>query len=537
MINEITEAILLARNDSAQLPRIASLAQSIVGLSNADVDELLDRLLDFGDELRQARDSQDDATGDESDPLHFDQLIQPVIHQLVQRELKLAQDEDNPETVWGPSRYQNIQTLYRLTPTQSDLRNHLLRWLAVEGHQDAMQIWTDLICDDPPEHRLGIVLAFSPLLQPGFEPPEGMFSQLINHATSHSQIAPAVFDLFNYFYRNELVDAHPAEQRIEALTELLGLVAGQLGKIEEGDFPAGSNVGQINQLVSDSVALIVALCDTFAQLQHKPAIPKLHQALSLRHRRVQTEAAAALTRLGDDMGKQALIELADQPVARLRALAYAEELGFTSEISLELQGEIAIAESHLAIWLSEPQQMGLAPSNIKFLENREMYWPSYDHPVQCYLFEYSYGSGEQTHTNIGICGPMTHAFAADIRHLESDDMYAAFAGWQTVHNEIYQIALSRVQQTFPNQWRRLIGDLEAEAYDSLEPITAASFFGDIILIANATRDGQTGTSIVDGQSVRWFSHGNEEAPIDWQMAYAIWRGQQMLSSFNESESA
>ena len=324
MINEITEAILLARNDPAQLPRIASLAQSITGLSNDDVDELLDRLLDFGDELRQARDSApDDANETENGRLHFDQLIQPLIDQLVQREMKLAEDKDNPELIWGPARYQNIQNLYRLTPTQSDLRNHLLRWLAVEGHEQAMQIWTDLICDDPPEHRLGIVLAFSPLLQPGFEPPEGMFSQLINHATSHSQIAPAVFDLFNYFYRNELVDTHPAEQRVEALTELLGLVAGQLGKIEEGDFPAGSNVGQINQLVSDSVALIVALCDTFAQLQHKPAIPKLHQALSLRHRRVQTEAAAALTRLGDDMGKQALIELADQPVARLRALAYA----------------------------------------------------------------------------------------------------------------------------------------------------------------------------------------------------------------------
>ena len=447
MINEITEAILLARDDPAQLPRIANLAQSIGGLSNDNVDELLDRLLDFGDELKQARDSQAPEEP-EYGRLHFDQLIQPLVDQLVQREIKLAQDDkDDPELIWGPTRYQNIQSLYRLTPAQSDLRNHLLRWLAVEGHEQAMQIWTDLICDDPPEHRLGIVLAFSPLLQPEFELPDGMLSQLINHAIGHSQIAPAVFDLFNYLYRTGAIEEHPAEQRLGELTNLLGLVAGQLGKIEEGDFPPDSSVRQLNQLVSDSVALIVALCDMFAQLEHEAAIPKIHQALYLRHRRVQTEAAAALTKLGDDFGKQALIELADQPVARLRALAYAEELGFKNEISLELQGEIAIAESHLAIWLSEPEQMGLAPSNIKFLESREMYWPSYDHPVQCYLFEYTYGSGEQTHTNIGICGPMTHAFAADIRHLEMDDVYATFAGWQTVHNEIYQISLSRAEQT------------------------------------------------------------------------------------------
>jgi len=77
MINEITEAILLARDDPAQLPRIASLAQSIAGLSNSDVDELLDRLLDFGDELRQARDSESDSESTvgietENGRLHFD---------------------------------------------------------------------------------------------------------------------------------------------------------------------------------------------------------------------------------------------------------------------------------------------------------------------------------------------------------------------------------------------------------------------------------------------------------------------------------
>ncbi|MDG1873891.1 MAG: hypothetical protein P8J27_08265 [Mariniblastus sp.] len=536
MINEITEAILLAHNDPAQLSRIASLSQSIPKLSNDEVDELLDRLLDFGDELRTARDepvTQNETHGN-ADRVYFDQLLQPVIHQLVEREQKLENEEDR---IWANARFASIQTLYRFAPAQSDMRNHLLRWLAVQGQEEAIQIWTDLVCDDPPEHRLGIVLAFAPLMQAGFGPPEWIFSQLLNHATRHSQIAPAVFDLFNYYFRNERIEIHPAQERVDALTGLLGQVSGQLGQIEEGNFPSNFDANQINQLVSDSVALIVALCDTFAQLEHHPAIPKLHQALSLRHRRVQTESAAALARLGDEMGKHALIELADQPVARLRALAYAEELGFKDEISLELQGEIALAESHLAIWLSESQQMGLAPSNIEFIENREMYWPSYEHPVQCYLFKYLYGSGEQSHSNIGICGPMTHAFAADIQHLEPESIYAAFAGWQTVHNEIFQISLSRAQQAFPNQWRRLTGDLHAEGFDSVEPHTAASFFGEIILISEATKDGEFGTAIVDGQKVTWYAHGNPDAPIDWQMAYAIWRGHQMLTSFNESESA
>lgn len=537
MINEITEAILLAQTDPSQLSRIASLAQSIPGLSNDQVNELLDRLLDFGDELQLTGQAQNQPAQDLTiDPIRIDQLIQPIIHQLVQREINLAAEED-ADREWDETRFHNVQTLYRYTPRESDLRNHLMRWLAVEGSEEAIQIWTDLICDDPPEHRLGIVLAFAPLMQADFEPPAWMLSQLVNQATGHSQIAPAIFDLFNYYYRHGIVETHPAKERVHELTDLLGQLAGQLGKIEEGNFPSELDANQINQLVSDSVALIVALCDTFAQLKYEPAIGKLHQALGLRHRRVQTEAAAALARLGDELGKKTLIELANQPVARLRVLAYAEELDFKNEISLELQGEIAMAESHLAIWLSEPAQMGLAPSNIEFLESRELYWPSFEHPVHCYLFTYSYGSGEQTHSNIGICGPLTHAFAADLQHLNPDDVFAAFAGWQTVHSEIFQVSLQRAQKTFPNDWRRLNANLAAEDFEEVELRTAASFFGELLLIADATNDGQTGTAIVDGQKTSWFSHGNESAPIDWQMAYSIWRGKHLLANFNESESA
>ena len=532
MINEITEAILLAQGDPAQLSRIASLAHNITTLNSADVDELLDRLLDFSDDLEAVEQSR--AFSDGSLPI--DHLIQPVIHQLVQREIDLGTEQDSGED-WSADRFQSIQSLYRLAPRDSDLRNHLLRWLAVRGNEEAIEIWTELICDEPPENRLGILLAFAPLMQSNFSPPDWMLARLVNEATRHSQIAPAVFDLFNYYFRHGQVEIHPAQPRVVELTDLLGQLVGQLGRVEEGNFPQDLNASDINQLVSDSVALIVALCDTFAQLEYEPAIGKLHQALGLRHRRVQTEAAAALTRLGDEQGKQTLIALAEQPVARLRVLAYAEELDFKNEISLELQGEIALAESHLAIWLSEPPQMGLAPSNIEFLESREMYWPSYEHPVQCYLFKYSYGSGQQSHSNIGICGPLTHAFAADLQHLDYSDVYAAFAGWQTVHNEIYQVSAARAEQAFPNDWRRLVGNLNAEGFDEQTICTGASFFGDLVLIAEATREGESGTAIVDSQHATWYSSGNPAAPIDWQMAYSIWRGTQLLNSFNESESA
>jgi hypothetical protein len=399
-----------------------------------------------------------------------------------------------------------------------------------------LELWLDLICSDPPANRLSIGLAFTPLMQANFVPTAEMLDGLLTQATVHSQIAPAVFDLFNHYVRNKKIGKHPAETRLNQLVDLLGQLCGQMGRIEEGKFPEYFQARQINQLVSDSVALIVALCDTFALTNHQAAIPKLYQALHLRHRRVQTEAAAALARLKDDAGKQTLIALAEQPIARLRVLAYAEELGFKQEISLELQGDIALAESQLAIWLSEPDQMGLAPSDLELIDHRKMYWPSYDEPIQCYLFKYSYGRGANSHSNIGLCGPMTYAFAADLRHLPVDEMYAAFAGWQTTHEEIYQMSVARAQQLHPNDFRRLQRCLQDEALENPRIQTVGSFFGELVLVATAIHEGQAGTLIIDNHDSTWFEIGNPEAPIDWRVAYSIWRGRQLLNRFNSNTS-
>jgi hypothetical protein len=529
MINRLIDAILVARDEPSEIPVVANLAQSVTDLGDSEIDDLIRCLSDFGDDLQDS----DETSATAESTVRMDQILQPIIHHLAVREANLSPDDSSP---WSDQRLRSLETLYQLAPAASDLRNHLLRWLGSSRDAAAQELWTELICDDPPEHRLGIVLAFAPLMQPEYVPSKAMLTALSNRATAHSQIAPAVFDLFNYYFRNHRIEKHPAEERTPQLIELLGQLAGQLGRVEEGNIPAKFDARQLNQLVSDSVALIVALCDTFALLKCEAAIPKLHQALQLRHRRVQTEAAAALTRLQDETGVKALIELAEQPVARLRVLAYAEELGFINDISLELQGEIALAESHLAIWLAEPNQMGLAPSDIELIDNREMYWPSYEHPIQCYLFRYSYGKGETAHSNIGICGPLTHAFAADLQHLSIDEIYATFAGWQTVHNEIFQMSPARAKQAFPNDMRRLESALGDEELEDLQIQTVGSFFGELVLAATAHCKGDSGSLIVDSHDSTWFESGNPQAPIDWQMAYAIWRGKQLLAKFNSSES-
>ena len=75
---------------------------------------------------------------------------------------------------------------------------------------------------------------------------------------------------------------------------------------------------------------------------------------------------------------------------------------------------------------------------------KRMYWPGFDEPVECFLFRFAYEVGDGEYTNIGIAGPLCHAFGADLADLPPDDIYAVFAGWQVEHEEIYELDASQL---------------------------------------------------------------------------------------------
>lgn len=533
MIEKLINLIMTASSESEALKAIPRYAADMTKFSDEQVDQLLARFaqLSISDTVTPLPDDEGNWKP------RFDLLI-PITQSLLVRELKEIQNakpDDELGRVWEAARLQNFETLYLAVPPDSQLPNHLLRWLATGHDTGRLELWVQLMGDQPPEDRTGIGLAFAPLMNVEFSPPEWFLDSLIDAPTRHSQVAPAIYDLCNFFYREQLVDQHPALPRLEPLNELLAQLVNNLKQIESGKINPNIDVKAINRQVADSVALIVALCDTFALVDYQPAADSIINAMLLRHRRVQTESAAALARLGYPEGEKALIAMAAAPVSRLRVLAYAEELGFLNKISLELQGEIAVAESQLAIWLSEPQQMGLAPSDIELVDNCEMYWPSYEHPLQCFLFRYSYGKGDNAHSNIGICGPLTHAFAADIRHLSPDDCYALFAGWQTTHQEIFQMSLEQATQLHGSEVRRMQSLLSDQEIEDLQVQTAAGFFGETILIATGKLNGTAGTAVVDQNDVTWVPEGTENAPIDWDLAYALWRGRRLLTTFNHQD--
>jgi hypothetical protein len=264
-------------------------------------------------------------------------------------------------------------------------------------------------------------------------------------------LAAPVLDLANFLTREKFVPRHPAADRADELIALLGEVAQSLSGLEEEPTARGDSLQELSRRVAQGVALAVSLCDALAFIGDRGAIGKLYQALAVRHRRLRTEAAAALARLGEQQGAEELIALASEPIARLRVLAYAREMGLSERIEPQYATPEARAEAELCVWLAEPTQYGVPPTTCELFDHRMQPWPGFSEPVNCYLFQFQYvltlPEGERSYSNIGIAGPLVHAFVADLGDLPPDDIYAAFAGWQAQHEEIREYDVARLSQS------------------------------------------------------------------------------------------
>src|SRR6185503_9186201 len=101
------------------------------------------------------------------------------------------------------------------------------------------------------------------------------------------------------------------------LITLLGELVQTLLLLEERPDQFGDTAQELSRRVARGVALAVSLCDALALMGEQSATGKLNQALRVGHRRLRTEAAAALARLGEEAGVTELVQLAAEPVARL----------------------------------------------------------------------------------------------------------------------------------------------------------------------------------------------------------------------------
>lgn len=443
---------------------------------------------------------------------------------------------DWSEEVQPPARFPDwvvgqVAALYQWLGPRCRSRDHLCQLIATHGDRELAHL-VEWLLAEPPITARSVLITFAPLFQRHDFDTQYLFPRLLD-AVAHPLMAASVVDLANFVTSEGLADPHPAKERVSRFVGLLGEITHRLAQLEESVGASGKPSAELAEMVEDGVSLAVALCHGLALIGDEAAVGKLFQTLELRHRRLRTEAAAALAALQQPAGVEALAALASEPVVRLRVLTYADELDCLDEIDEQYRTAQSIAESELAIWLAQPSQMGMPPSSMECVDSKTMYWPGYDDEVDCFLFRFSYQFTEGAFSNIGIAGPLAHAFSADIADLPPDDIYAAFAGWQAEHEDIYEIEVVEAHEAHQSDIARFERRLRDEGYENVRPLRLGFFFGDRALLARAARSGTDGIAVVDLDSVQWRSTANSVRPVGPDEVYSIYKGRKLLRSFND----
>ncbi len=437
----------------------------------------------------------------------------------------------------------NSEQTLEITNLAVDLFQSLHRYKIVEGQGFLLQTlaWprtaasleqlVQQLIEFTPSEWTATALALSPLMRNTDWPVEVVFPALLEGLHQPTMIAP-ILDLANFCQHQQMVEVHPAAHLAESLTQMLGGVVSRLGLMEEDPTKFGEDPQLIQRVLGDAIAVCVALCDALGLIGHQSAIGKLHQALALRHRRVQTEASGALARMDQPIGRETLVALAEEPVARLRVLRYCEELGLTDKIDEIYTLPSAVAEADLALWLAQPQQLGFPPRSIEAVDQRMLYWPSFDEPQACFLFRYEYTLPQGDWSNIGMAGPLVHSFAADLADLPVSDIYAAFAGWHAEHPEIYEVPIEHWNSAHQRQAAPLIRALEDHGHHDVHPLWLGCFLGETCIVSESTVDEALGVAVTDGLETIWYPKVGRSRPLGPFEAYAIFKGRKMLRTFN-----
>ena len=450
-----------------------------------------------------------------------------LLASLVRWQLALPQSEQGFQRV----SLDNIAAIYRDLGHESAIRHHLLCLLAAAYQPLELSEFVELVVDDPPQDIALAAVPFVILLRRPDDRLGPLFPRLLL-AIQHPAVASPVLDLANYVTREGIVRAHPAQQRSGQLVSLLSRLVHELDNIEDGKIGDGQSPPEIGQKVSESVSLVVSLCDALGMIGDQAAIGPLRLAMQLKHRRLQVEAASALARLNVEEGGQRLTELAREPVVRLRVLAYAEEIGLLEKVDQQYQSLVARAEAELVCWLSQPTAMGFPPSESELIDQRQQYWPGWQEPVWCYLFRYTYLLAAGVYSNVGMTGPLVHSFRADLTDFSPDDIYAAYAGWHVEHEDIYESDVNQLTELQRVDVTRLERRLLDEGYHGIVPLRLGYFFGERTLVAKTVRFGAEGMAVVDSQDVHWYPTGTTSRPVSSEDAYCIYKGRKLLRTFN-----
>jgi len=426
-----------------------------------------------------------------------------------------------------------IQAVEQSLPENCLNRFLLLHLLAIARTEESLTLLMAYLKDNPPTNWIEAAQVLSPLMQYRDWPVNVVFPKLFD-AIEHQAIASPSLDLGNYVTRLKLMTPHPATEYVETLNRLLSAVTRRLENFEEDPSTLGDDVPTVQERLSQAVSLSVSLCDALGLIGHEASRPRLEQTMQLRHRRVQCEAAGALARMGDTNGRERLVSLASEPSARLRVIAYAEELGFEHEIDMRYRTEAALAESEVAIWLAQPDRFGIPPTTVEMIDQKQWMWPGFNDPVDCFLVRFHFDLGQRSYSNIAISGPAVFALACDVADMQVDDIYAIYAGWQAEHDDIFTVPAGEVNKGQARIVEELQVHLDRAGYEELKPELFCVFLDEHAAVYTATREGKPCRVLTDGLETIHIPLGARVRPLQPVDIWNLYKGRKVLRTFNRA---
>lgn len=424
-----------------------------------------------------------------------------------------------------------ITTVESSLPEACVNRSLLLHLLAIARTDRSLTTLVARLQTHPPSSWIEAAQVLSPLMQHRDWTPSVVFPALLD-AIEHPAIAVPAMDVANFVTRIKKVDTHPASGHVETLNRLLGAVTRQLERFELDPTTMGDDVATVQERLSQAVSLSVAVCDAMGLIGHETSRPRLHDALQLRHRRVQCEAAGALARMGDNEGQDRLLALASEPSARLRVIAYAEELGFEERIEPQYRTDAAAAESEVAIWLAQPDRFGIPPTSVETIDQRHWMWPGYEDAVDCFLVRFNYDLGTRSYSNIAIAGPAVFALACDVADMQVDDIYAVYAGWQAEHDEIFTVPATQLNAGQLRVVEEFKIHLDRAGYEDLKPQMLGVFLDEHAAVYSATREAKPCMVLTDGLESVHIPTAGRARPLEAVDLWNLYKGRKMLRTFN-----
>ncbi len=483
-------------------------------IASGDLANICQRLLD------EVRDSREDRI-----------RIRATVQAVASRVMELARDSKGSCELVPADLLE--QLYHRLKLLDLPSTSHILQCLSAlcTATSPCLDVLARLIREQPPEDWQMVGLGLSPLWRTDGSTLTRFFEELDEGYLQPSTL-PVLLDLANQAVRSNRITVHPMASRNDALARLLGDVVVRLEKLEKNPSQFGKSVEAVQRVLGDSIALAISLCDALGLIKQSSSVAALEAAMELSHSRIQCEAASALARLRVSRGRQRLIELAADPLARQRAVHYADELGFAEAIDERFRSGHALAESELVGWLASPAQYGVPPSSIEHIDSRTLYWPGYDEPRDCHLFRFQYRFSGGDYFNVGIVGPLTHAFAAPLGDLSINDWYASYAGWHAEHAEIFEILPGALSDEHLATLRHLETVFQRNGFRVESTIALAYTFGTAALVAQLNRDGSTYVGATDVESTIVLPVRNNRLAEIAEIAQSTLRGRTLLRAFN-----